>query len=373
MRTHIRLGRIFGIEIGLHYSWFLIAALIVFSLGGYFEEIGAGWGRGVVWALALLTGLLFFVSLLLHELSHSLVARSRGVPVRVITLFALGGVSQIEKGSPDARTEFWMAIAGPVASAAIAVTSLGAAMLAGWDPRAAEPTPLVAMLVWLGFINLGLALFNMIPGYPLDGGRVLRAIVWWKTGNAFRSTRVAARTGQVVGVLFIAWGLVRFFAGVSLGGVWMAFIGWFLLEAAGTSYAQAALAGALAGVRVGDLMTRDCPAVEPYINIESFLAQEPLRSGRRCFVVEANGQIMGLVGPAEIAAVERARWPYTTLHDIMRPLEEARAVEPDMLATEALELMARDHLSQLPVVHNGHFDGVFSRLQVAQFLQTRTA
>jgi len=167
---------------------------------------------------------LFFVSLLLHELSHSLVAKSQGIPVREITLFALGGVSQIERGSTTAKTEFWMAFVGPLTSACIG-------LLCGALSRTAalRSEPLGTMLGWLGYINLGLAIFNMIPGYPLDGGRVLRAAIWWVTGSVYRATRWAARIGQAVGVILIGLGIFEFFGRDPVGGLWMAFIGWFLL------------------------------------------------------------------------------------------------------------------------------------------------
>jgi Zn-dependent protease len=372
MRAHIRLGRVFGIEIGLHYSWFLIALLIVFSLGGYFRVANPGWSTAAVWALAGLTGVLFFVSLLLHELAHCLVAKAHGMTVRAITLFALGGVSQIESEAHEASTEFWMAIAGPITSAAIGGIALGAAALAGWSPRAGEPTPLIAMGVWLGYINLALAIFNLIPGYPLDGGRVLRAIVWWRSGNALLATRTAARVGQVVGGLLALWGLFRFLTGY-VGGLWLALIGWFLVQMASESYTQAAVMSVLTGVRVGDIMTRDCPTVDGYSNIQTFALDTLLHTERRCFIVAVNGKPTALVGPAEIASVERSKWPFTTLIDIARPLDETRSVDPDMPVTTALELMARDHVSVLPVVSGGHLDGVLSERQVARFLRARAA
>ena len=245
MRSQIKLGRVFGIEIGLHYSWFFIALLIVFSLFQQFHATNQDWGDGIILVLSIATGVLFFVSLLLHELSHSLFAKSRGLPVREITLFALGGVSQIEKNPSSAKTEFWMAFVGPVSSACIGLICLGLRTVAG--PASG---PAYVMLSWLGYINLALAGFNMIPGYPLDGGRILRAAIWWKTGDAERSTRMAARVGQVVGGVFIALGIVQFFGGAGFGGLWIAFIGWFLLQAASESYLQVGLAQALNGVTV---------------------------------------------------------------------------------------------------------------------------
>jgi Zn-dependent protease len=181
MKAQITLGRIAGISIGLHYSWFIIALLIALSLVQHFRAVAPQWSNPVVWIAAVITGLLFFAALLLHELAHSLVAKARGLRVRAITLFALGGVSQIESEAADAKSEFSIAIVGSVTSLSIGLVLLGAAWLTGWK-RATEPsTPVVSVLVWLGYINIMLAAFNMIPGYPLDGGRVLRAVIWWVT------------------------------------------------------------------------------------------------------------------------------------------------------------------------------------------------
>src|SRR5271169_5732260 len=192
MRSSIRLGRLFGIEVGLHYSWFIIALLITMSLATQFQATHKDWGSNVIWALSILTALLFFVSLLAHEMSHALVARTRGLTTKAITLFALGGVAQIEKEPEDAKTEFLVGIVGPLSSAVIGVLSLAVAWALGWRMGSAPETPLHAMFVWLGYINLSLAAFNMIPGYPLDGGRILRSILWLASGNVQVATRRAA-------------------------------------------------------------------------------------------------------------------------------------------------------------------------------------
>lgn len=366
MRSQIKLGRIFGIKIGLHYSWFLIALLIMFSLSSQFHASNPEWGDGVILTLATATALLFFVSLLLHELAHSLVATSNKLPVKEITLFALGGVSQIEKNPVSAKVEFWMAFVGPLTSAVIGVICLTLARLIG-DPTS---NPWMTMLRWLGYINLTLAGFNLIPGYPLDGGRVLRAIIWWKTGDADRSTRSAARVGQVVAFGFIALGIFQFFQGAGIGGLWISFIGWFLLQAARESYVQVGLAHALNGVRVADVMTRNCTTVDGWLNVQNFVEQELLRTGQRCFIVVEKGEVKGLVTPHEVKQIDRAKWPLMTLHDIMRPLEDLRAVTPDAPLTSALESMSRYDLNQLPVISNGHLEGVLSRAQVLSYIQT---
>ena len=288
------------------------------------------------------------------------------MPVKEITLFALGGVSQIEKNPVSAKIEFWMAFVGPLTSAVIGAVCLILARLTG-DPSL---NPWMAMLLWLGYINLMLAGFNLLPGYPLDGGRVLRALIWWKTGNADRSTQTAARVGQVVAFLFIMYGILQFFGGAGIGGLWTAFIGWFLLQAARESYVQVGLAHALQGVRVADVMTRDCPTVDGWLNIQNFVDQELLRTGQRCYMVVDKGEIAGLVTPHEVKEIDRKKWPFTTLHGIMRPLEDLHAVTPDAPLTSALESMSRYDLNQLPVISNNHLEGVLSRAQVLSYLQT---
>jgi Zn-dependent protease len=231
MKAQIKLGRIFGVEIGLHYSWFLIALLITLSLAEQFRVNNPGWGVNLRWALAVFTAVLFFAAIVAHELSHALVAKARGLPVRSITLFALGGVAQIEKEAADAKTEFWMGIIGPITSLVIGAICLALTLALGWTPPEFPKRPLPAMLMWLGYINIGLGIFNLIPGFPLDGGRVLRGILWWMTGNAKRATMIASRVGQFIAFAFIVLGIMRFFGGAGFGGLWIAFIGWFLLNA----------------------------------------------------------------------------------------------------------------------------------------------
>ena len=211
MQPSIHLGRLFGIAIGLHYSWFIIALLITLSLAQQFRTTGTDWSPAIVWMSALVTAFLFFAAIVVHELSHALVARARGLPIRSITLFALGGVAHMEKSAVDAKTEFWVAIAGPLTSLAIGLGCFALAASLGWSPQTGAVNPPTAILGWLGFINIALALFNMIPGFPLDGGRVLRAILWWRTGDADGSIRIAARVGQAVAFGFIFLGLLRFF------------------------------------------------------------------------------------------------------------------------------------------------------------------
>jgi Zn-dependent protease len=268
MKSQIRLGRIFGVEIGLHYSWFIIAVLITFSLAGQFGLTNAGWSPGLRWGLAVITAILFFASIVIHELSHAMVAKLRGIPVRSITLFALGGVAQMEKEAADAKTEFWMGIIGPITSFVIGILCLALTLATGWTPPEFPASPLPAMLMWLGYINIALAIFNMVPGFPLDGGRVLRAIIWWITGSAKRATTIAARVGQIIAFAMILYGVMQFFGGAGFSGLWLAFIGWFLLSASRESYAQMMVTESLRGLRVADVMTPEFPSVEAYSNLQ---------------------------------------------------------------------------------------------------------
>ncbi len=372
MRSNIKLGTISGIEIGLHYSWFIIAALIAFSLSEHFRQVNPSWGPGLIWIAALVTAALFFVTLLLHELAHSLVAQARGLKVRAITLFALGGVSQIQDDATDAKTELLVAIAGPVASLIISVGCLAIALGLGWH-RSTEPqTAVTGVLVWLGYINVGLAVFNMIPGFPLDGGRVLRAIVWAITKNADRSTRIAARVGQFVAFLFILDGIWQFFAGAGFGGLWIAFIGWFLMDAAKASYAEVEITAALRGLRVSEVMSRDCAIVSPRMSLQEFVNTYLLRAGERCFAVQDQGHFVGLITPRDVGGIPRDRWDKSTVREAMRPLQELQVITPDTPVLDALKLVTSKDVNQLPVVANGTLQGVISRSQLVQLLQVRS-
>jgi Zn-dependent protease/predicted transcriptional regulator len=372
MRSNVKLGTISGIEIGLHYSWFIIAALIAFSLAEHFRQVNPGLGPGQIWIAALVTAALFFATLLLHELAHSLVAQARGLKVRAITLFALGGVSQIQDDATDAKTEFLVAIAGPIASLIIGLGCLGIALGLGWQ-RSTEPQTAVAgVLVWLGYINFALAVFNMIPGFPLDGGRVLRAIVWAVTKNSDGSTRVAARVGQFVAFLFILDGIWQFFSGAGFGGLWVAFIGWFLMDAAKASYAEVEITAALRGVRVSEVMSRDCAIVSPRMSLQEFVNTYLLRAGERCFAVEEQGRFVGLITPRDVGSIPRDRWDKTTVREAMRQLEELHIITPETPVLDALKLVTSKDVNQLPVIANGTLQGVVSRSQLLQLLQVRS-
>ena len=370
MRLEATLGRLAGVEIRLHLSFALIAGLIVVSLASHFGAAHPGWHPAGVWATSVLTAALFFFTLVLHELSHALVARSRGIPVRSITLFALGGVARIEREAADASTEFWMGIVGPITSAVIGAGCLLGALLGGWTPSVPPATPGTSMLVWLGIINLSLAAFNMLPGFPLDGGRVLRAILWWLRGDAVQAARWAARVGQVMAVGLIFIGLLESFLGAGLSALWLVLVGWFLLGAAAHSVGQVVAEEHLRGLRVGDLMSRDCARVDAATSLRDFVREHLLKTGARCFLVSEGGLVVGLLTPGELTAVERSLWAETPVRAAMRPLDELRGVSPEASASESLATMGAN-VQQLPVMQDGRLQGVISRGDILRVLRTR--
>jgi Zn-dependent protease/CBS domain-containing protein len=371
LRATISLGRWFGIPVGLHYSWFVIAWLITLSLTSQFASLNHAWSPPIVWGLALVTAVLFFVSIVLHELAHATIARLSGVPVRGITLFALGGIAQIEKEAATPGKEFWIAIAGPIASVIIGLSCRLAASAAGFVAPAGALSAFAAVLGWLAYINVVLALFNLVPGFPLDGGRVLRSVVWAITHSADRATRIAARVGQVVAFIFIAGGLFSLLARNDAGGLWIAFIGWFLLEGAHAYALQAQLSSALQGVRVADIMARDCSTVDADTTLRHFVDDQLLRMATRCFAVSRDNHVLGLITPDDVKHVERERWNQTTVSQAMRSLQSLHPVKPEASAGEALELMGRENINQLPVVSDGHLEGVVTRSFLVHLLQVR--
>ena len=363
----IPLGRILGIPLGLDYSWFLIFALVTWSLAGsYFPEQYPGWGTELYWVIGLATSLLFFASVLLHELGHSVIALRNGIPVRSITLFIFGGVAQIgrEPGSPG--VEFRVAIAGPIVSFALA----GMFGALGWF--AASFAPLAALATYLAYINGSLGLFNLIPGFPLDGGRVFRAIVWRVTRSFRRATEIAGAAGNLFAWLFIFWGVWQMFSGNFAGGLWIAFIGWFLQNAATASVQQMTLTRLLTGHTVGEIMTRDCTTLTPEVTLEQLVHDHILTTGRRCFPVARAGRVEGLLTLHQVNKIPRDRWATTTVEQAMTPLAQLRIAHSSDGLWKAMQEMTADGVNQLPVINpvNGELAGVLSRDNVLTFVQT---
>jgi Zn-dependent protease/CBS domain-containing protein len=369
MSGSIHLGKIAGISIDINWSWLIILVLLTVSLAtGWFPQIYHRWSAGAYWSAGLIAATLLFVSVLVHELAHSLVARSRGIPVKSITLFIFGGVSNIESEPTSAATDFLIAIVGPLTSLVIGVIAffLGAALL----PVSAF---LAAILSYLGVTNLLLGIFNLIPGFPLDGGRVLRSIIWGITGSMRTATRWASWIGETVAVIFILFGIFQLFftVGGFLNGIWFAFIGWFLWQAARTANTQVMLQSLLKGATVADVMDRTPLTVPGEMTLRQFVDNYVFVHGVRSAMVVENGQLRGLITLADLRQVPQDRWEQEQVTQAMVPVQRLHAVTPGQSLNDVLPLMTQNNINQLPVVENGQVVGVVTRDRLMRYLEVR--
>jgi len=366
MRNTINLGKIFSIQIRIDYSWFIIFLLITWSLGGhYFPHYYPGWQFLTYWIVAFSTCLIFFACVLAHELAHSLVSKAHGTPVRDITLFIFGGAAQIASEPEKPRNEFLMAFAGPLISIVIAILFRFVVIVMRDTLH-----PVAALAYWLSRINLILAIFNLVPGFPLDGGRILRAIIWKITGNFRKATRVASGAGQFVAFLLIFFGMFMFFTGRFFNGLWFVFIGWFLNNAAEKSYRWVALKDTMRGVTVEEVMVKECYGVEGDTTLEQLIHEHIIRGGYRCLPVIESGRVVGLVTVHQIKEVPHHAWSSTTVKEVMIPLDKTKAVKPSAPLFSVFETMTREDISQLPVVQNGELVGIIGKDNILNFIRT---
>jgi Zn-dependent protease/predicted transcriptional regulator len=362
-----RIGKIAGIDIDIHVSWIIILVLLTVSLAtGWFPQLYPGWSTATYWLIAFLSSLLLFVSVLLHELAHSLVARRRGLPVKSITLFIFGGVSNIEREPKSPGIEFQLAFGGPLTSLVI-----GLACFLLQVPLRGSSSPLEGILFYLAVTNILLGLFNLIPGFPLDGGRVLHSIVWRLTGNLRQATRVASLTGQVIAYLFILLGIWIFFAGDLLDGIWFGFIGWFLLSAAQSANAQGMLTSVLRGVRVGEVMNPKPATVPADISLQQLVDAYFLPGGLRYALVMQGEKLVGLITLSDIRHIPRDQWGQVPVSTAMVPLARLHVATPQQSLSDVLPFMAGRDVNQLPVVDNGALVGILSRDAIVQYLEVR--
>lgn len=369
MGSAVNLGRIFGIPIRLHYTWFLIFVLITAALLAYFPQAYPLWQRI---SLGIAASLLFFISITAHEIAHSLIAMSNGIPVRSITLFVFGGISQITKEATRPVVELLVSVVGPLSSLIIAgIFYLFRSLVikfTGLDTTSI----IVTGLDWLAFINVMLALFNLIPGFPLDGGRVFRAILWMRTHDYNRATRIATLTGRGIGFLFIFGGiLLMILAQQWFNGLWIAFIGWFLENAAATSYRQALLREALQGFTARDIMSEECPFVPGRISLGQLVRDYILPTGRRCFMVIEDSKLQGIVTLRDIKPISQEKWDFILIDEIMTPLSKVKSAQPDQPAVSLLEQMDEWNINQIPVLEGGRVIGMVARDTLIRFLRTR--
>jgi Zn-dependent protease len=386
MRSGLSIGRIFGINIYVDWSWVFIFLLVLWDLAaGVFPELHPQWGPVLIWVTALVASLLFFASVLAHELAHSVVAKANGIPVRNITLFLFGGVSNIQREPTSPAAEFWMAIVGPLTSIVLGVIFLllSGAVVAGLDVvmgnlpvSLAQLDPLSTLLLWLGPINILLGVFNLIPGFPLDGGRVLRSILWAANRNLRRATQWASWVGQAIAWILIVAGIsmifgvwLPFFGTGFISGLWLAFIGWFLNNAAVQSYEQVVVEDLLGGVTVAQVMHANSPTVPPDIPVSSLVHDHILGTDERAFPVVDNDRLVGLVCIEDVRKVPRDKWDTTTVGEIMTPASQLVVATPREEASAALDDLARRDVNQLPVVQDGRLVGTLRRRDIMRWLQ----
>lgn len=361
----IRLGKLAGIPVYLDYSWFIIFALLTWTLATtYFPAEFKGWPVLEYWVIGAVTAISLFVSVLLHELGHSVVARRYKIPVSKITLLIFGGVAQIESEPPYALAEFWIAIAGPAVSFALAgLFTLLAPTLSGISP-------VLAIAKYLAYINGTLGLFNLIPGFPLDGGRVFRAIVWGVTRNFRRATQVAANVGRLVAFLMILFGVWQIIAGNFGGGIWIAFIGWFLESAANAQLQQQRIQDLLAGHTVSQAMTRDFIVLSPDTTLKQLMERYVLGEGQRYFIIKDGDESKGLLTLHQIKQVPREHWATTLVSQDMTPLDQLHTTTPEKPLAAVIKLMESNGFNQIPVVEGSNLLGILSRESLINFMRT---
>ena len=388
MDRGFRIGRIFDINIYIDWSWLFIFVLVAWNLTVVFGQFHPDWGFPLRAGVAVTAALLFFASVLAHELAHSLTARAQGVPVRSITLFLFGGVSNIQRHPPSAMAEFLIAIVGAITSIVLGIgfILLANATAAPVEIDVANPQqliqqldPLSTLLVWLGPVNILVGIFNMIPGFPLDGGRVLRSIFWVITGNLRRATRYASWIGQGVAWLMIGAGIamafgvrIPFLGEGLLNGLWLAFIGWFLNSAAVQSYQQIVVQDVLEGVPVSEMMRTNAPVVTPDITVGILVHEYIMGTDDHAFPVLEGDRLVGLVTLQDVRKVPRENWDQVRVREIMTPEDQLVKVAESADASEAVTKLSQRDVRQIPVVRNGNLVGVLRRQDFVRWMQLQS-
>jgi Zn-dependent protease len=379
MRGSWRIGRIAGIEVGIHYTWLLALFIFTWLLGQGFSTTYPGWYTYFYWIAGFLATFTLFLSVLVHELAHSLVARSRGLAVSSITLFILGGVSNLAQEPENPGVEFYMAIVGPLTSLVLGfifwviwyfITKTWVLPIFSVNIPANKQSLGLAVTGFLAYTNIALAIFNLLPGFPLDGGRVFRSILWRATGNLYRATNIASVIGRVFGWGFIALGVVLaiFTQFGFLNGLWFVFLGWFLNSAADNSSLEVTLKEHLSGVPVEQIMEKDIESVRPDTTIDYLVQTIFVQKRKRAVPVAEGDNLVGVVTISDIKALPQEKWTLTPVLQVMHR-EPIHTVKPEDDLNTAMKLMAQYDLNQIPVLNQGKLVGMLTRADVINYLQ----
>ncbi|MBD2627912.1 site-2 protease family protein [Trichormus variabilis] len=368
MNSTIRVGNLFGIPFYIHPSWFLVLGLVTWSyssgLAAQFPQLGGG----LPLLLGLMTALLLFGSVVAHELGHSFVAIRQGIDVKSITLFIFGGLASLEKESQTPGEAFWVAIAGPLVSLMLFATATGVGF------ATAASGPLAAILGLLASVNLTLALFNLIPGLPLDGGNILKAIVWKITGKSYKGVVVASRIGQIFGWVAIASGLIPLLLFGSFVNFWNLLIGFFLLQNAGNAAQFARVQEKLTGLTAADAVNNDSPIVKANLSLREFADQQLLNAQeyRRFLVTDEQGQLLGAISVDDLRTIPNTLWAETQVFKVMKPIEQSSTVQSDKPLLEVVQLLETQKLSALAVIRdNGLLVGILQKAAIINLLQKK--
>lgn len=364
-RSVLVLGSIRGIRVQIHVSWLIIFALVLLVLSASFHHQHPDWSTPTVMITAAITVLVFFASIVAHEFGHSLVAIRRGIPVRSITLFLFGGLAQLSRDSESADDEFWIAIAGPLVSFALAALFYLTSQL-----TAGVSEPVAAATAWLALINFVVAVFNMVPGFPLDGGRVFRAVIWKLTGDAERGMRAAVLGGRTVAYLLFGLGLWTMLThGNVFGGIWIMLIAWFLLANAEAGQQGFDMQRRMSGVRARELADRQVPTVAAGTSITDWVEQSVLQHGLRSALVCRGQEVLGLVSLTDIRACPRDEWALTPVDRHMTRRESLHTVSPETPAPELLQAVTEHNLNQIPVLDEGRPVGWIDRERLLRMVK----
>lgn len=367
MISGIRVARLFGFEVRVDLSWLIVFFLVLWTFAQHvFPFQAPGYGGLVYYTMALVGAILFFGSVLLHELAHSAMARARGITVEGITLFIFGGMAHIRSEAENPKDEFLITVVGPLSSALIGVVLLTFAWIGS---AVGLPRPVASVAGYIAILNFVLAVFNLIPGFPLDGGRLFRSLVWQMSGDMRKATRWASNSGKIFGLLLVGYGVYRLFLGDYVGGMWFIFIGWFLSQAAESSYRQMILRRILEEVQAVEAMTRTPETVTPDLTLRDLVDEYFLKRRYNAFpVMDSEGQLLGLITLRQVKDTERDSWPVTTVKDVMMPVSEAVTVHPRDTLADVLSKLEAAEVGRALVVENGRLEGVISRTDLAQWL-----
>lgn len=364
-KNQVRVGKLFGIPLTFDYSWFLVLFFVTWILAeSYFPSEYKDWSKVYYWLIGGITSILFFISVLLHEIGHSLVARKFNYKVKQVKLFIFGGISEIVEEPRNPKEEFLISVAGPV------VTFLLAGLFYGLAALFKGNEYLYALFHYLGLINLFLGVFNILPGFPLDGGRILRAIIWARTKDFDKANKLAASVGRIFGFFVIMIGFLEMMAGFFIDGLWISFIGWFLESAAFAQVQREKFTKYLGGHTVEEAMTKAYGLVPADTTISEFIQNEILTRHRRSFLVEDYGKYIGLLTVHDIKNVPQNEWDKKKVTDVMKPLDQVKTVDVNFPLVDALKAMDKEGVNQMPVLEENKIVGMLSRESIISFFSS---